>query len=165
MVIKSIAFSGRLDKSNSITVSIDETYIPIRYGTWQIRVDSLSVTLPKSEYYFSAHLALSCSLLQAPIVENHYNQESSSSFELKERRVQGNPPLHIFTIDSLPDRRLQLLSPGQGAWFQFQRGVTKFDLHFSNVEFPNKGEGVPKLGIGVVGVLHFQCIPIPIRNL
>lgn len=64
MVIKSVLFSGALSRGNVLKIKLDESYLPIRFGEWRMRVDTMSVTMKKKNDSF--HVALCCSLLQSP---------------------------------------------------------------------------------------------------
>ena len=145
MVIKSVLFSGHLAAGNVLEVQVDETYLPLRFGEWRMRIDTLAVTLKNRGDSF--HVALSCSLLQ-----------SAQEVSVQGRKVkQIRPtPLYVFSLPTAKEdgEKRNPLYARDGAWFNFTNGCPRFELQFRNLSDANNRE----TQLEVHGIILFECL-------
>jgi hypothetical protein len=112
MTIKSVCFQGEL-KQNCLKVKVNENYCSLRAGKWRFRLDSLSLTvLP-----IGVHFSVGCSLLQ-------------SQQNIDGQLVSAATPLHVFSVQRTTAGKVQVLSPGDYEWHEFNNGSQEFQLEF-----------------------------------
>jgi hypothetical protein len=153
MVIKSVLFSGALSDKNTLELTLDETYLPIRMGEWRLRIDSMTVTMP--EVGNSLHVALSISLLQSP-QEVNVLPPPPNDVPLKRIKVVKPTPLYVFCLTKANSayEKKPVLFTREGVWFNFTNGTPRVELRLQNLEDPRN----KPMGLTVHGILLFECV-------
>jgi hypothetical protein len=143
MGVRPIPFQGLLSQKNTITVLVDEQYCLLRLGNWRLRIDSLSVSSPKS---ISINLSFGCNLVK-------------STQQFQQETLVVPTPLHVFTVQFSDGgtwpQRAQLLTPGQTEWHHFTSGTQELVLHFRDAENVFSYEGMP-LTLFFCGILLLE---------
>lgn len=140
MVIKSVAFQGRLYK-NCLRITVDEQYCPIRRGHWRFRLDSLFVTV--GSFTRRVKFAVGCTLLE-------------SQQTIFGALVLANTPLHIFDFLG-SDTTVSLLSPMTTEWMEFNQGSQTFEISFTPIS-EHQGTEQQIYDYFVFGIMLFECL-------
>jgi hypothetical protein len=150
MVVKCVLFSGKLDDSNNLKVTVDEAHCPLRFGNWLMRIDTLTVTVPKQGQSF--HLSVACSLMQSA---QHVNVEQERGVVKKIKQMRATP-MYVLCVTQAAraDDKKALLFARNSVWHGFTNGTPEFYLQFRDLDDVKNNE----MKLSVHGIIHFQCV-------